>query len=196
MKKKEENLAQKEEELTKIEKWLIAQVMNLKKREGFFLPTDQVQVDFKNEGVVVGAALLSGKIDLLRTEDGTYNVIDWKTGRAYEDWETPRQSDADKIKLHRYTKQLLFYKVLLEHSSHFKLPVQSLSLEFVESIVGKDEPITLTYECDAEEVARTKQLIVAVYKKITTLDFPDVSGYTKDLSGIEQFEEDLLSGKI
>ncbi len=167
----------------------------LEKREGFFLPTDQVQVDFKNEGVAIGDALLSGKIDLLRTEGGAYQVIDWKTGRAYEDWEMPRQSDADKIKLHRYTWQLLFYKVLLEHSSHYKLPVESISLEFVESIVGNDEPITLTYECGEEEVGRTKKLIAAVYKKIVTLDFPDVSKYSSDLAGILQFEEDLIAGK-
>lgn len=32
--------------------------------------------------------------------------------------------------------------------------------------------------------------------KISSLDFPDVSGYSQDISGIRQFEEDLLEGKI
>ncbi len=168
----------------------------LEKREGFFLSTDQVQVDFRNEGVIIDDALLSGKIDLLRMESGKYDVIDWKTGRAYEDWETPRQSDADKIKLHRYTKQLLFYKILLEHSAHYKLPVSSIGLEFVESIIGKEEPVTLLYELRADDIERTKKLISAVYKKIVSLDFPDIESYSKDLAGIEQFEDDLISGKI
>jgi DNA helicase-2/ATP-dependent DNA helicase PcrA len=167
-----------------------------KKRKDFFLQTDQVQVDFKSEGVVIDNAVLTGKLDLLRTLENEYHVVDFKTGRSYEEWEAPRQNDNDKIKLHRYKQQLIFYKILLEHSAHYKLPVDSIALEFVESITEEKEPITLPYEPTPTEVERTKKLIAAVYKKIITLDFPDTSAYTQDLSGIVQFEDDLLEGKV
>jgi DNA helicase-2/ATP-dependent DNA helicase PcrA len=167
-----------------------------KKRKGFFLPTDQVQVDFKSEGVIIDNAVLTGKLDLLRTLENEYHVVDFKTGRSYEEWEAPRQNDNDKIKLHRYKQQLIFYKILLEHSAHYKLPVVSIALEFVESITEEKEPITLPYEPTPAEVERTKKLITAVYKKIGTLDFPDTSSYPQDLSGIVQFEDDLLEGRI
>lgn len=166
------------------------------KRQGYFVESDLVQVDFKNEGVYIGDALLTGKIDLLRTEDNAYRVVDFKTGRAYEEWEAPRQSDSDKVKLHRYKQQLVYYKILLEHSAHYKLPVASIALEFVENIIDADEPTTLEYVPTAVEVERTKKLIEAVYRKITTLDFPDIANYSQDLAGIEQFEDDLIAGKI
>jgi hypothetical protein len=71
--------------------------------------------------------------------------------------------------------------------------VGAIALEFVESIVDEKEPIALPYEPTANEVERTKKLITAVYKKIVTLDFPDTSAYTQDLSGIVQFEDDLIA---
>lgn len=167
-----------------------------KKRDGFFVQTDQVQVDFKNEGVVIDDAVLTGKIDLLRTLKNEYHVVDFKTGRSYEDWDAPKQGDSDKLKLHRYKQQLIYYKILLENSVHYKLPVSTIALEFVESVVDEEEPILLTYEPSAEEVERTKKLITAIYKKITTLDFPDCEKYSKDIKGVLQFEEDLLNENI
>jgi len=166
------------------------------KREGFFTQTDQVQVDFKNEGVVIDNAVLTGKIDLLRTIKDEYHVVDFKTGLEYEDWDAPKQSDNDKLKLHRYKQQLIYYKILLENGARFKLPVNSIALEFVESIIDHDEPMTLPYVPSTEEVERTKKLIAAVYKKITSLDFPDCEEYSKDIKGVLQFEEDLIGGKI
>lgn len=167
-----------------------------KKRDGFFTQTDQVQVDFKNEGVVIGDAILTGKIDLLRTIENEYHVVDFKTGRSYEDWDEPKQGDSDKLKLHRYKQQLIYYKILLENSAHYKFPVNSIALEFVESILDEKEPIMLPYEPSIEEIDRTKKLIAAVYKKITTLDFPDTTNYSQDISGVIAFEDDLVNGKI
>ena len=56
--------------------------------------------------------------------------------------------------------------------------------------------VELSLEPSTEDVERTKKLIGIVYKKIKALDFPDVSGYSKDYKGILAFEEDLLTGKI
>ena len=47
-----------------------------------------------------------------------------------------------------------------------------------------------------EQTEKLKKLINIVYKKIVSLDFPDISKYSKDLRGIKMFEEDLLENKI
>jgi hypothetical protein len=43
-----------------------------------------------------------------------------------------------------------------------------------------------------EEITRLYRLLQIVWNKIISLDFPDTSGYSKDIAGITQFEEDLL----
>lgn len=167
-----------------------------KARKEFFLPDDAIEVDMKEEGVTVGEALLTGKLDFLRLEvsgkEKSYQVLDFKTGRAYKDWDQPKLTDVDKIKLHKYKQQLIYYKILLESSSRFNYPVGILALEFVESILDEKEPITLIYEPTAEDVERLKKIIEAVYHKIITLNFPDISKYDKSHKGILQFEDDLI----
>ncbi len=163
-----------------------------KARKQFFLPEDQIEVDMKEEGVTIGDALITGKLDFLRVEDKEYQVLDFKTGRSYKDWDQPKLTDVDKIKLHKYKQQLIYYKILLEESSRYKLPVGMLGLEFVESVLDENEPIIMLYEPTSEEVERLKKLIQAVYAKIVNLDFPDVSKYEKNYKGIQQFEDDLI----
>ena len=51
-------------------------------------------------------------------------------------------------------------------------------------------------EIDPLEVARLEKLIGIVWQKIQSLDFPDISKYPKDLTGIMAFEEDLLTNKV
>ena len=47
-----------------------------------------------------------------------------------------------------------------------------------------------------EELSEFTQLIEIIWRKITTLDLPDVSGYSADYKGMLQFENDLLTGEI
>jgi DNA helicase-2/ATP-dependent DNA helicase PcrA len=161
--------------------------------QGMFSATDQVEVDMKHEGVMVGDAHLIGKLDLLRVYDDHYEVVDFKTGKAFSAWEDAI-SDSDKIKLHNYRQQLIVYKLLLENSINYKnKPVTKLSLWFIE----EDTPTFLTLDATDEEIARTKRLIEAVYKKIVTLDItPDISKYGETYKGLLQFENDLIEGKI
>jgi hypothetical protein len=49
-------------------------------------------------------------------------------------------------------------------------------------------------DVEDKEIVRTKKLIEAVYKKIVTLDFPDVSKYAPTYKGLVQFEDDLIEG--
>ena len=50
----------------------------------------------------------------------------------------------------------------------------------------------LPIEIEKEEVKRVEDLISVVNKKIKALEFPGISGYSKDIKGITAFEDDLL----
>lgn len=166
-----------------------------KDRSAFFIHTDQVEVDMKNEGVVVEGAHLTGKLDFLRVENKNLEIRDFKTGKAFSSWDRAK-SDHEKIKLHNQKTQLIFYKILLENSNRFKdFPISALTLEYVE---GDEDGniIELSLEPETQDVERVKKLIGIVYKKIITLNFPTIENYSKDYKGILAFEEDLLSGKI
>lgn len=161
--------------------------------QGMFTLDDRIEVDMRDEGVMIGGAHLIGKLDLLRVQEDGYEVIDFKTGKAFTSWDEAK-TDNDKIKLHKYRQQLIIYKLLLEHSIHYAdKPVASLSLWFVE------EPIMtkLVLDITDSEVERTKKLVEAVYKKITALDFVlDLSRYGDGYKDLLQFEDDLIEGKI
>ncbi|MEK9201342.1 MAG: PD-(D/E)XK nuclease family protein, partial [Patescibacteria group bacterium] len=159
-----------------------------------FCADDLVEVNFKNQGVVILGVPLSGKIDkMVKEKGGEISVYDWKTGEAHISWNS--SGLYDKIQLHQYARQLMFYKLLVEHSRDFrKYNVSKGVLEFLEPRKGKiiDLPLTLT----EDGVSRTQALISVVYRKILNLDFPSIEKYEKNLSGIIAFEDDLLSGKV
>jgi len=161
--------------------------------QDFFGKQDAIEVDMKHEGVMIGDAHIIGKLDLLRTYDDHYEVIDFKTGKAFTSWDDAK-TDTDKIKLHKYRQQLIVYKLLLENSIHYKdKPVTKLSLWFVEEEAYSE----LVLDSNEAEVVRTKKLVEAIYKKIITLDItPDTSKYGETYKGMLQFEQDLIDGLI
>ncbi len=149
------------------------------------------EFNFKGQGVVVDGVPIVGKIDKMIENDGVMQVCDFKTGKVKENWEG--KDAREKITLTNYRRQLLFYKLLVEHSHTFeRCRVETGTLEFLEPKEGKICELALNLT--DTETERLAKLIVAVHAKIIALDFPDVSAYTKDLAGILQFEEDLLSG--
>jgi hypothetical protein len=161
--------------------------------ENMFTRDDLVEVDMKNEGVFIGDAHVTGKLDILLLRDKAYEVVDIKTGKAFLSWDEAK-TDTDKIKLHMYRQQLIMYKLLLENSIHYKdTLVSKLSLWFVE----EKEFTELILDASPSEIERTKKLIEAVYKKIVTLDItPDISSYGETYAGLLQFENDLIEGEI
>ena len=161
--------------------------------QGMFSLDDQVEVDMKHEGVMLGDAQIIGKLDFLSVKDKQYHVVDWKTGKAFTSWDEAK-TDTDKIKLHKYRQQLIVYKLLLENSIHNNdMPVGKLSLWFVEEATFTE----LTLDISDVEVTRTRMLLEAVYKKIITLDItPDISIYGETYKGLLQFEDDLIEGRI
>ena len=168
-----------------------------KERGEQFSARDMVERGFNNDGVVVAGANLSGKIDLLHfTDQSTVEVRDFKTGKPARAWQG--KDEFEKIKLYKYRQQLLFYKLLVEGSASFsgKLSVSGGALEFIEADEQGKLVDNLELEFDPEELARFGRLIGAIWAHIMNLDFPDISGYSHNLKGIQQFEQDLIDGKI
>jgi hypothetical protein len=180
----------KERGLEALEKFLDA-------KSADFGQKDIVEFNFKDQGVVIDGAELSGKIDrIVDTGDNELEVHDYKTGKPLEDWES--SEPFKKMKAYDYERQLIFYKILVEHSREFggKKKVLKGVLDFVEPKRENGKIITLETDITKEKAERLEKLISIVYKKIISLDFPDISKYSPDLKGIKEFEEDLLEGKV
>ncbi|MDD4804467.1 MAG: ATP-dependent DNA helicase [Candidatus Pacebacteria bacterium] len=168
-----------------------------KNKKDSFNKEDISEFNFKDQGVVVGEAQLSGKIDkIINTDRNIIEVHDYKTGKPVEEWSG--KDDYEKTKLYEYEKQLLFYKILVENSREFgnKKEVDRGVLEFVEPKKSNGQIIDLELRLDKEKTDKLKKLIEIIYKKIINLDFPNTNDYSQDLKGIQQFENDLIEGKI
>lgn len=158
-----------------------------------------VEANFAHDGVVIDGARITGKIDkMIVGEEKTLSVVDLKTGKGFSSFDEPKLTEYDEIKLHHYRHQLLFYKLLIEHSRTYEgYSVESGALEFVEEEEdGKIQMLTLPFSETKLEEENLRNLTAIVYQKIMNLDFPDVSKYEKNIEGIKQFEEDLLLGVV
>lgn len=159
-----------------------------------FDPKSVIERDFRNYCVRIGDAQITGKIDKmdLNEEDKTIFVSDFKTGKYLKDWK--QSGPSGKIKAWKYSIQLLFYRLLIENSSHYGdvYKVSTGALEFVEPD-PTGSVIILQKHLGDEEVNQLAKLIQVVYNKIVNLDFPDTSHYSQSLKGVEMFIEDLLS---
>jgi len=163
-------------------------------------PNHIVELNFAQQSVMIDGALLTGKIDKILATENEWTVVDLKTGKGFSAWDEPKLTAYDEIKLHHYKNQLMMYKLLVEHSRDYREHrVSTGVLEFVEEL-DDNRVLELTLELDTKEARGElddfKDLAVAVYKKIVTLDFPDISDYPKTLEGIKAFEKDLVLGKI
>jgi DNA helicase-2/ATP-dependent DNA helicase PcrA len=148
---------------------------------------DSSEFSFRHEGIFVGDAHLSGSIDklIIDKNNKTIVIVDFKTGKSYQKW-TP------EAKIHLYSNQLYFYKILVENSVTFKnYQVKGAYLDFVEpDIKGKLNKLYIEFN-DAQQ-QRLEILIKSVWARIQNLDFPDVSSYSADLKGITAFEDYLI----
>jgi len=159
-----------------------------------------VERDFGSDSVVADGMRLRGKLDLMAIDDTAKHVTitDYKTGKPAFGWPSTGSKSYEALKLHKYRQQLLFYKLLIEHSRSYggKLQVTSAHIVFLEPLADSDNLLSLTLTYEPEEIARLQKLMAAVWKKITTLELPDTSNYQPDVAGVKQFEDDLLQGKI
>lgn len=164
---------------------------------GEFRPSQQAELNFNHQDVWCEEAHLTGKLDVVEFDPDamTATVTDYKTGGALTSWS--KGVDYQKVKAHKYRQQLLFYKLLIEHSREWRNYTMTRGvLQFVEpNPAGSIVDLQLT-DIDPEELDRFTKLVREVWRRIQDLDFPDTSSYEQSLAGIHQFEQDLLDGKI
>ena len=159
-----------------------------------FRDTELAELDFAHQSVVIGGARLTGKLDVadIDKHNKTIFVTDYKTGKPSHSWKGA--SDYEKIKLHKYRQQLMFYQLLVESSREYgNFTFTGARLQFVEPDIKTGDILSLEDTFSREELAEFAQLIGVVWQKITALELPDISGYSADYKGMVQFEEDLLT---
>ena len=162
-----------------------------------FHDTDLAELDFSNQGVIIDNARLTGKLDIvdIDKQNKTIFVTDYKTGKPAHSWKG--SADYEKIKLHKYRQQLMFYQLLVEHSRDYSnFTFTGGRLQFVEPDMKTGDILSLEDTFSREELSEFTQLIEIIWRKITTLDMPNISGYSADYKGMLQFEKDLLTGEI
>ena len=158
-----------------------------------FVKEQRAELNFSSQHSIVGAAYLTGSLDLVEidTAKKVITVTDYKTGKPSTSWNG--KTDAEKIKLHKYRQQLMFYKLLVEHSRDYnRYSVDEAHLQYVEPTKeGTITSLSITFE--QEELERFTRLVQAVWQRITSFSLPDVSSYPENYKGIVAFEEDLLT---
>ena len=161
-----------------------------------FHDTELAELDFAHQGVVVGGARLTGKLDVadIDKNNKTIFVTDYKTGKPSHSWKGT--SDCEKIKLHKYRQQLMFYQLLVTSSRDYgNFSFTGARLQFIEPDMKTGDILSLEDTFSEEALAEFARLVGIVWRKITTLELPDISGYSADYKGMVQFEEDLLTGE-
>lgn len=153
-----------------------------------FKPEDIHEFNFKKEGVLLGPAHLTGKIDkmIIDKDNHTISIVDYKTGKSFDSWKS------NEVKLHKYKQQLYLYKLLVEGSYTFsEYSVTDAYLQFVEPN-AKGKIVDLHVDFDSVELKRTRDLAIAVWKHVQALSLPNIDNYDKSLRGVLEFEDDLI----
>lgn len=168
----------------------------LDQRYETFNQAQQTELNFSGQHSIIGEAHITGKLDLVEIdkEAKIITVTDYKTGKSVESWKG--QTDFEKIKLHKYKQQLLFYKLLVENSRDYhNYTVDRGVMQFVEPTKdGRIVDIEITFSDD--DMERFKKLINAIWSHIINLDFPKISDYSLNYAGILDFEQDLIENRI
>jgi DNA helicase-2/ATP-dependent DNA helicase PcrA len=157
-----------------------------------FKATQQTEINFAGQHSIVGGAHLTGKLDLvdIDTLNKSISVTDYKTGKPVRTWNG--RTEYEKIKLHKYKQQLLFYKLMVENSRDYhSLTVDSGTIRFIEPTASGDI-ISLDVSFNADELDKFSKLINAVWSHIVNLNLPDTSGYEPTYKDILRFEQDLI----
>jgi DNA helicase-2/ATP-dependent DNA helicase PcrA len=136
---------------------------------------------------------LGGKIDHVIFHNGQLLITDYKTGKPLSSFST--RDKTKEIKAWKHRTQLTFYALLSQLSGRFAgLQDMQTRMLYVEADTARE--MSLNFTPSAEDLQRLSALITAVWPKIISLNLPDVTNYSSDMSGITAFEDDLISGLI
>lgn len=167
----------------------------LSKKYDTFMIGQKTELSFANQQVQIGEARLSGALDLttINNESKTITVTDYKTGNPSNSWKGG--ADYQKIKLHKYRQQLMFYQLLTTHSRDYsQYEFERGILQFVEPS-KEGEIYALDAHFTTDELETFSHLIQEVWHCIMTLKLPDISEYEQNYKGILAFEADMLAKK-
>jgi hypothetical protein len=183
-----------------------------------FHQTDIPELDFSRDHVVIDdtyGVRVSGKIDRVSYTDEGIEVIDYKTGKPFDDFDS--SEEYIKVKAYQYQNQLLFYRLLIEHSSFDQKNLYSAdgekvhlkhkkvikgTIDFIEPPRSshKKRVISIHSELPDDAYERLKKLAIIVYKRIKNLEF-DIpkeiaeQKFSSDIKAIRAFEEYLLASE-
>jgi DNA helicase-2/ATP-dependent DNA helicase PcrA len=164
----------------------------LEQKYASFNPEQKVELNFAGQQAMIGDARLTGALDLIDidTLERTIVVTDYKTGKPSTSWQG--KTDYDKIKLHKYKQQLMFYKLMVERSRDFHTyTVARGVLQFVEP-TSAGTIVALDLIPTPDELERFAQLIEVIWRHIMAVDLPNTDSYEQSYKGILSFEQDLL----
>ncbi len=169
----------------------------LNARYDSFTEDQKVESNFSGQNAVINSVHLTGAIDVMsiNSKEKIIDIIDYKTGKPALSWKG--RDDYEKIKLHRYKQQLLFYKLMVENSQQYsEYTVKNAALEFVEPEKEGGQIRQLVIEYDQTELVEFIKLLEAVWQKIKNANMPNTENYDKNYKGILQFEDDLKKDLI
>ena len=162
----------------------------LQKKYQSFSTTQKVELSFANQSVQIGDARLTGSLDLVDISQNSIVVTDYKTGKPSASW--IGKTDYEKIKLHRYRQQLMFYNLLISNSRDYrKYSFDRGVLQFVEP-TPRGDIMAIEATFSEHELAEFAHLIQRVWQKIMALDFADVSEFDPSYKGIIAFEQSII----
>ncbi len=163
------------------------------KKYDLFITDGKTELNFSNQHSVVDKAHLTGKIDLANIDKSakSMTVIDYKTSKPSISWKG--KTDYEKIKLHKYKQQLLFYKLLVENARDYRgYRVEKGIMQFVEP-TNSGEILSLEDNLNSAELKEFTVLVNAVWDHIINFNLPDVSKYDPSYKGMLAFEQDLIN---
>jgi DNA helicase II / ATP-dependent DNA helicase PcrA len=162
----------------------------------------EVEREFKN--IKIGEARLGGNIDKMIFEESQIIVVDYKTGKPLTAWERFKTGSKDGVfqpgdfkdyKFQKHQNQLLFYKLLVEHSGFYsgqKVNLGRLEFPNCKAPFQYNYIPTLDLELNPIELQKLEKLIQAVWQRIMNLDFSLPRVYESSYAGTLDWIEDLL----